>query len=246
MESSSERIKCVNGCGNLTNDKHEKLSVRDRIKDVFIGFSLIICGFLIIKLGYDGEIGELPFLLPIFAGLAFVMKGLFGGDDIAFFLCKKCGGELIDSKTLIKKIGEEHALAIENSLKGSDFGGKKCPTCEEKMKILNLEYKVPSIGLFGGKTTKNIELDGCINCSNIWFDRDELRKLDNRIFHKKQSFSQDTPIIKGSLKLIQNPVKSPGELSDEHRKVGSKCSELECKGTVMYKSKFCYKHRKIE
>ena len=246
MESSSERIKCVNGCGNLTNDKHEKLSVRGRIKTVFIGFSLIICGFLIIKLGYDGGIGELPFILPILIGLGLVMKGLFGGDDIAFFLCKKCGGELIDSKTLIKKIGEEHALAIENSLKGSDFGGKKCPTCEEKMKILNLEYKVPSIGLFGGKTTKNIELDGCINCSNIWFDRDELRKLDNRIFHKKHSFSQDTPIIKGSLKLIQNPVKSPGELSDEHRKVGSKCSELECKGTVMYKSKFCYKHRNIE
>ena len=242
MESSSERIKCVNGCGNLTNDKHEKLSVRGRIKDVFIGFSLIICGFLIIKLGYDGEIGEWPFLLPIIIGLFFVMKGLFGGDDIAFFLCKKCGGELIDSKTLIKKIGEEHALAIENSLKGSDFGGKKCPTCEEKMKILNLEYKVhASIGLFFvQKTTKNIELDGCINCSNIWFDRDELKKLDSRIFHK------ETAIIDGSLKLIQNPVKSPGELSDEHRKVGSKCSELECKGTVMYKSKFCYKHRKIE
>jgi len=53
-------------------------------------------------------------------------------------------------------------------------------------------------------------------------------------------------IIDGSLKLIQNPVESHGELSDEHRKVGSKCSELECKGTVMYKSKFCYKHRNIE
>ena len=231
MESSSERIKCVNGCGNLTNDKHEKLSVRGRIKDVFIGFSLIICGFLYVQIE-----------IIVFVGFCFVMKGLIGGNDIAFFLCKKCGGELIDSKTLIKKIGEEKVLAIENSLKGSDFGGKKCPTCEEKMKILNLEYKVhASIGLFFvQKTTKNIELDGCINCSNIWFDRDELRKLDSRIFTK------ETAIIDGSLKLIQNPVKSPGELSDEHRKVGSKCSELECKGTVMYKSKFCYKHRKIE
>mgnify|MGYP000120795716 CR=1 FL=1 len=231
MESSSEKIKCVNGCGNLTNDKHEKLSVRGRIKDVFIGFSLIICGFLYVQIE-----------IIVFAGLCFVMKGLIGGNDIAFFLCKKCGGELIDSKTLIKKIGEEHALAIENSLKGSDFGGKKCPTCEEKMKILNLEYKVhASIGLFFvQKTTKNIELDGCINCSNIWFDRDELKKLDSRIFTK------ETGIIDGSLKLIQNPLKSPGELSDEHRKVGSKCSELECKGTVMYKSKFCYKHRNIE
>ena len=221
MESSSERIKCVNGCGNLTNDKHEKLSVRGRIKDVFIGFSLIICGFLYVQIE-----------IIVFAGLCFVMKGLIGGNDIAFFLCKKCGGELIDSKTLIKKIGEEKALAIENRLNRSDFGGKKCPTCEEKMKILNLEYKEHAISWPLPKTTKNIELDGCINCSNIWFDRDELSKLDM--------------IIEGSLKLIQNPLKSPGELSDEHRKVGSKCSELECKGTVMYKSKFCYKHRNIE
>ena len=221
MESSSERIKCVNGCGNLTNDKHEKLSVRGRIKDVFIGFSLIICGFLYIQIE-----------ISVFVGFCFVMKGLIGGNDIAFFLCKKCGGELIDSKTLIKKIGEEKALAIENRLNRSDFGGKKCPTCEEKMKILNLEYKEHAISWPLPKTTKNIELDGCINCSNIWFDRDELSKLDM--------------IIEGSLKLIQNPLKSPGELSDEHRKVGSKCSELECKGTVMYKSKFCYKHRNIE
>ena len=232
MESSSERIKCVNGCGNLTNDKHEKLSDRGRIKAVFIGFSFIICGFLIIKFRVASEFGEYPFVIPILAGLSFVIKGLFGGNDTAFFLCKKCGGGLIDSKTLIKKIGEEKALAIENSLKGSDFGGKKCPTCEEKMKILDLEYKVHAISWLLPKTIKNIELDGCINCSNIWFDRDELSKLDM--------------IIDGSLKLIQNPVKSPGELSDEHRKVGSKCSELECKGTVMYKSKFCYKHRNIE
>ena len=232
MESSSERIKCVNGCGNLTNDKHEKLSVRGRIKDVFIGFSLIICGFLYVQIE-----------IIVFVGFCFVMKGLIGGNDIAFFLCKKCGGELIDSKTLIKKIGEEKALAIENRLNRSDFGGKKCPTCEEKMKILNLEYKEHAISWLLPKTTKNIELDGCINCSNIWFDRDELSKLDN-------DSTTGGIIIDGSLKLIQNPLKSPGELSDEHsdehRKVGSKCSELECKGTVMYKSKFCYKHRNIE
>ena len=239
MESSSERIKCVNGCGNLTNDKHEKLSDRGRIKAVFIGFSFIICGFLIIKFRVASEFGEYPFVIPILAGLSFVIKGLFGGNDTAFFLCKKCGGGLIDSKTLIKKIGEEKALAIENSLKGSDFGGKKCPTCEEKMKILDLEYKVHAISWLLPKTIKNIELDGCINCSNIWFDRDELSKLDN-------DSTTGGIIIDGSLKLIQNPLKSPGELSDEHRKVGSKCSELECKGTVMYKSKFCYKHRNIE
>ena len=176
MEPSSERIKCVNGCGNLTNDKHEKLSVRGRIKDVFIGFSLIICGFLYVQIK-----------IIVFVGFFFVMKGLIGGNDIAFFLCKKCGGELIDSKTLIKKIGEEKALAIEKRLNRSYFGGKKCPTCEEKMKILNLEYKEHAISWLLPKTTKNIELDGCINCSNIWFDRDELSKLDMIIDGEKHN-----------------------------------------------------------
>ncbi len=80
---------------------------------------------------------------------------------------------------------------------------------------------------------------GGLSGIGFFYDRDELSKLDN-------DSTTGGIIIDGSLKLIQNPVKSPGELSDEHRKVGSKCSELECKGTVMYKSKFCYKHRKIE
>ena len=80
---------------------------------------------------------------------------------------------------------------------------------------------------------------GGLSGIGFFYDRDELSKLDN-------DSTTGGIIIDGSLKLIQNPVKSPGELSDEHRKVGSKCSELECKSTVMYKSKFCYKHRKIE
>jgi len=80
---------------------------------------------------------------------------------------------------------------------------------------------------------------GGLSGIGFFYDRDELSKLDN-------DSTTGGIIIDGSLKLIQNPVKSPGELSDEHRKVGSKCSELECKSTVMYKSKFCYKHRNIE
>jgi len=47
-----------------------------------------------------------------------------------------------------------------------------------------------------------------------------------------------------SLKSNQNQSKT--EISGDYGKVGSKCSELECKGTVMYKSKFCYKHRNLK
>ena len=47
-----------------------------------------------------------------------------------------------------------------------------------------------------------------------------------------------------SLKLNKN--QSQTEMSNNYGKVGSKCTELGCKGTVMYKSKFCYKHRNLK
>ncbi|MDC0502569.1 hypothetical protein OAO41_06515 [Euryarchaeota archaeon] len=47
-----------------------------------------------------------------------------------------------------------------------------------------------------------------------------------------------------SLKLNKN--QSQTEMSNNYGKVGSKCTELDCKGTVMYKSKFCYKHRNLK
>ncbi len=110
-----------------------------------------------------------------------ILDGIIGGNAIEYFYCDKCGGKLLDSKTLRNKLGWDHekALTIENLLEDCDYGERECPTCEAKMKVLDLGYKkdidIPLLPTMTGK--RNIELDGCIECSHIWFDKSEFRKI---------------------------------------------------------------------
>ncbi|MBT4346133.1 MAG: hypothetical protein HOD67_01040, partial [Euryarchaeota archaeon] len=109
--------------------------------------------------------------------------GIIGGNAIEYFYCDKCGGKLLDSKTLRTKLGHqsnhEIALIIENLLEDCDYGERECPTCEAKMKVLDLGYKIdidyPYLPTMTGE--RNIELDGCLECSHIWFDKSEFRKF---------------------------------------------------------------------
>lgn len=207
MKTPSESIRCVNGCGNLTNDKHEKLTKRERISSILMGFTLIIITVIFtgLALAYDfsqynadtGEYNESAFILFEFLPLevyligiglsiiisgGYILNGIIGGNAIEYFYCDKCGGKLLDSKTLRTKLGWDHekALTIENLLEDCDYGGRECPTCEAKMKVLDLGYKkdmdihplLPTI-----TRKRNIELDGCIECSHIWFDKSEFSKI---------------------------------------------------------------------
>ncbi len=77
------------------------------------------------------------------------------------------------------------------------------------------------------KSTVDIDGDGSIS-DEEWAD-----------------FEKNTDVFESSsLKLNKN--QSQTEMSNNYGKVGSKCTELGCKGTVMYKSKFCYKHRNLK
>ncbi|MDC0155611.1 hypothetical protein OAJ13_00940 [Euryarchaeota archaeon] len=77
------------------------------------------------------------------------------------------------------------------------------------------------------KSTVDIDGDGSIS-DEEWAD-----------FEKNADVFESS-----SLKLNKN--QSQTEMSNNYGKVGSKCTELGCKGTVMYKSKFCYKHRNLK
>ncbi len=202
MKTLPESIRCVNGCGNLTNDMHDYHSIKGRFVSILIGLMLIIIPViitgLIIEYGYihfdedNGWVGIGAFLLPFevflgivcagpLFGLVLILSGLLGGTSIVYFCCEKCGGKLLDSKTLRDKLGWDHekALTIENLLEDCDYGERECPTCEAKMKVLDLGYKkdidIPLLPTMTGK--RNIELDGCIECSHIWFDKSEFRKI---------------------------------------------------------------------
>ena len=224
MKTPSESIRCVNGCGNLTIDKHEKLTKRERISRILMGFTLIIItviftglalGFFSSQYYYVCDNGEeipaywendgeedcsdgsdenesfLPLEVYLFGIISMIvisflliLGGIIGGNAIEYFYCDKCGGKLLDSKTLRTKLGHqsnhEKALTIENLLEDCDYGGRECPTCEAKMKVLDLGYKIdtdihPLLPTITGK--RNIELDGCIECSHIWFDKSEFSKI---------------------------------------------------------------------
>ena len=218
MKTLSESIRCVNGCGNLTIDKHEKLTKRERISHILMGFTLIIITVIFtgLALAYDftqyecgygeeipaywgnfgfedcsdfsmnldlfpAEVDGFGFCGMIVISFLLILGGIIGGNAIEYFYCDKCGGKLLDSKTLRNKLGWDHekALTIENLLEDCDYGERECPTCEAKMKVLDLGYKkdidIPLLPTMTGK--RNIELDGCIECSHIWFDKSEFSKI---------------------------------------------------------------------
>ena len=133
MKTSPEAIRCVNGCGNLTNDMHDDLAstvIPRLIGLMFIIVPVIFIG-LVIEYDYihfDDNNAIDIFNLPLEILLAIVCGGPFMGlllilspaprNNIVYFCCEKCGGKLLDSKTLRTKLGwnTEKALIIENLL----------------------------------------------------------------------------------------------------------------------------------
>ena len=53
MKTLSESIRCVNGCGNLTNDMHDYHSIKGRFVSILIGLMLIIIPVIITGLIID-------------------------------------------------------------------------------------------------------------------------------------------------------------------------------------------------
>ena len=222
MESSSESIQCVNGCGNLTHDSHNKLTVNQRIALV-VGGILGLLYLLNYNFGIDSFLGSIVFVMAIFVGI-------FGDGErgeVPYFICEVCKGGMLDSKSLIEKFGKHNAGLIECSLKKADFGEKKCPICEEKMKIIPLKYSTIYFDLTFPipipSGNKKIELDGCHDCSMIWFDSAEM------------------DYVASSTKLNRDRMTEKKSRSSNL----FECSELDCKNESMQKSKYCQKHQDL-
>ena len=132
---------------------------------------------------FPAEVDGFGFCGMIVISFLLILGGIIPEYPIEHFYCDKCGGKLLDSKTLRTKLGHqsnhEIALIIENLLEDCDYGERECPTCEAKMKVLDLGYKIdidyPYLPTMTGE--RNIELDGCLECSHIWFDKSEFSKI---------------------------------------------------------------------
>ena len=179
--ASAEVFRCPNGCGELSYDRHDKVSEENKKIAAVLGVLMIVADILI----GDGRL----FLL----GLVAIGYFLFAtGETTAYFYCMKCRGAMLDSKTIISKIGEEKALAIERELSRCKAGEKMCPSCEGRMNRIPITYVMPDSG--GGadlvsalvvatiqamipNKKEYLDLDGCPSCGLFWFDSGEMSNV---------------------------------------------------------------------
>ena len=187
--ASEEVFLCPNRCGRgtpagpieLTYDRHDKVSQEAKLAARVIGLVSLVFAMII---GFDEELG----FWMIFLGAAALGYSLFAtGETTAYFYCMKCRGAMLDSKTIISKIGEEKALAIERELSRCKAGGKMCPSCEGRMNRIPITYVMPdnSGGNIGmavilamiPNKKEYLDLDGCSSCGLFWFDSGEMSNV---------------------------------------------------------------------
>ena len=220
-----ESHRCINGCGYLTHDSHDKIT--DAQRYAWIAGGIIFLSAALLFVVREPEIYIL--------GILSIGYGLFGkaeAEDILYFSCKVCKSGMLNSKSLIDKIGSQKSSILENALLESEIGEKLCPICEEKMKLIPLKFWKEvshAIDLIAGR--RKLELDGCYDCGIFWFDSNEMRSI------------MSGNKVEMNTKFKGNLTKSSNEYHTNPGIIGGPCGALDCKGKVMYQSKYCYKHR---
>ena len=200
--ASAEVFLCPNRCGRgtpagpieLTYDRHDKVSQEAKLAARVIGLVCLVFSMIILVQGIESRplVGgptssaEFAFAILLVAALAFAYS-LFAGETTAYFYCMKCRGAMLDSKTIISKIGEEKALAIERELSRCKAGEKMCPSCEGRMNRIPITYVMPdnSSGNIGfdliramiPNKKEYLDLDGCSSCGLFWFDSGEMSNV---------------------------------------------------------------------
>ena len=200
--ASAEVFLCPNRCGRgtpagpieLTYDRHDKVSQEAKLAARVIGLVCLVFSMIILVQGIESRplVGgptssaEFAFAILLVAALAFGYS-LFAGETTAYFYCIKCRGAMLDSKTIISKIGEEKALAIERELSRCKAGEKMCPSCEGRMNRIPITYVMPdnSSGNIGfdliramiPNKKEYLDLDGCSSCGLFWFDSGEMSNV---------------------------------------------------------------------
>jgi ferredoxin len=173
--ASAEVLRCPNGCGELSYDRHDKVSEDDKKIAAVLGVLMLVAG-IIIGEGWLLLGGTLAFGYFLFAT----------GETTAYFSCINCGGGMLDSKTIISKIGNAKALAIERALRNCEAGEKMCPSCEGRMNRIPITYVMPDSGGSIGmiliqamipNPKEYLDLDGCSSCGLFWFDSGEMSSV---------------------------------------------------------------------
>ena len=177
--ASTEVFRCPNGCGELSYDRHDKVSEESKKIAAVLGVLLIVVAIIF----YQSWDSELLFWVLLLSAIAFGYFLFATGETTAYFSCINCGGGMLDSKTIISKIGDDKALAIERALRNCEAGEKMCPSCEGRMNRIPITYVMPDSGGSIGwaliqamipNPKEYLDLDGCPSCGLFWFDSGEM------------------------------------------------------------------------
>ena len=179
--ASTEVFRCPNGCGELSYDRHDKVSEESKKIAAVLGVLLIVVAII----SYQSSFSlEQTFYVLLLSAIAFGYFLFATGETTAYFSCINCGGGMLDSKTIISKIGEDKALAIERALRNCKAGEKMCPSCEGRMNRIPITYVMPDqrsgnigfdlIRAMIPNKKEYLDLDGCSSCGLFWFDSGEM------------------------------------------------------------------------
>ncbi|HJM22880.1 MAG: hypothetical protein QF354_00550 [Candidatus Thalassarchaeum sp.] len=243
--ASAEVFRCPNGCGKLSYDRHDKVSGGAKQVTFVIGLVCLVFSMIILVQGIDAELG---FAILCAAALAFGYS-LFAGETTAYFYCIKCRGGMLDSKTIINKIGEEKALTIQRELSRCKAGEKICPSCEERMNRIPITYVMPDRGgggdLVGALVVATIQamipnkkeyldLDGCPSCGLFWFDSGEMSNVS-----LSESMGRDVRrrVARESVQLSVGGAENTNCIHIDD------LTEKKCRRVTFRGTQYCYMHQ---
>ena len=236
--ASAEVFLCPNGCGELSYDRHDKVSQEAKQATFVIGLVSLVFAMII---GIGEELG----FWMIIIGVISIGYSLFAtGETTAYFSCINCGGGMLDSKTIISKIGVDKALTIERALRNCEAGEKMCPSCEGRMNRIPITYVMPdnsggNIGLavilaMIPNKKEYLDLDGCSSCGLFWFDSGEMSNVS-----LSESMGRDVR-LKASRESVRLSVGRSANTNCMH--IDEK-NEKKCRRVTFRHSEYCYKHQ---
>ena len=236
--ASTEVFRCPNGCGELSYDRHDKVSEEAKQATFVIGLVSLVFAMII---GIGEELG----FWMIIIGVISIGYSLFAtGETTAYFSCINCGGGMLDSKTIISKIGVDKALTIERALRNCEAGEKMCPSCEGRMNRIPITYVMPdnSGGSIGWaliqamipNKKEYLDLDGCSSCGLFWFDSGEMSNVS-----LSESMGRDVRrrVARESVQL------SVGRAENTNCMHIDDLTEKKCRRVTFRGTQYCYKHQ---
>jgi len=242
--ASTEVFRCPNGCGELSYDRHDKVSEESKKTAAVLGVLLIVVAII----SYQSSFSlEQTFYVLLLSAIAFGYFLFATGETTAYFSCINCGGGMLDSKTIISKIGVDKALTIERALRNCEAGEKMCPSCEGRMNRIPITYVMPdnSGGSIGWaliqamipNKKEYLDLDGCSSCGLFWFDSGEMSNVS-----LSESMGRDVR-LKAARESVRLSVGRSANTNCMHidEKNGKKCRRVTFRGT-----QYCYMHQESD